>query len=76
MRANCVVFAVLLYWRRRRRQRSYLMVRRSRWGPFPHVLYAEHRHGRLRLIGYVPLAPRRKGCPPPWFRGWVKWGDS
>lgn len=44
MRSNCIAFAFTLYWRRRRRGREgYLMVRKSRMGPFPHMLYAELR---------------------------------
>lgn len=75
-RSNCLVWAVLLYLRRRARGKpGYLMLRRSRWGKFPHALYAEARPYGLRVISYVPRDPRLKACPPPCFRGRNKWGD-
>lgn len=76
--SNCLFFAVLLYMRRHRKGfEGYLVVRRSRWGPFPHVLYAEMRPGScsLRVVGYVPRAPRRKPIPPIMFHGNSNWGD-
>ncbi len=77
MRSNCVVFALQLYVRRRRKGREgYLVMRRSRWGPFPHVMYAEVRTtGTLRVVSYVPTAPRHKPVPPLMFTGSSKWGD-
>lgn len=74
---NCLTFALLLYLRRRKRGRQgYIVIRRSRWGGFPHVLYAEQRpDGRLRLVHYVPQQARRRKCPPPSFAGRSKWGD-
>lgn len=75
-RSNCIVWAILLYWRRRAKGKAgYLMLRRSRWGKFPHMLYAEARPYGLRVISYVPHDPSIKGCPPPVFRGRSKWGD-
>lgn len=76
-RSNCIVWAVLLYLRRRRRGREgYLMVRASRWGPFPHMLYGERRaDGSVRVVGYRPTDPKPRGCPPPVFEGRSKWGD-
>ena len=72
--SNCIVFALLLWWRRGRR--GYVVVRRSRFGPFPHVLYAEIRKsGTLRLVSYKPTAGKPRKCPPPLFRGSSKWGD-
>ena len=74
-RSNCVFFALALYWRRR--MRGYLTFRRSRWGPFPHVLYGELRKsGLVHVVSYVPTDPRHKKLPPPLFRGRVKWGDA
>ena len=52
------------------------MVRRSRWGCFPHVLYAERRKsGALRIVSYIPIHPKRKPIPPALFDGRSKWGD-
>lgn len=77
MRSNCILFAVALYWRRRRRGlEGYLMVRKSRMGPFPHVLYAEKRKNKtLRIVSFKPTHPREKTVPPPLFRGESRWGD-
>lgn len=72
--SNCLFFAVALWWRRG--GIGYLVMRRSRWGRFPHVLYAELRGDRLRIVSYVPLDPKHKTCPPPLFIGRVKWGDN
>lgn len=69
-RSNCIVFAVLVY--RRRGGRGYLLVRKSHFGWFPHVMYAERTH----IVHYVPLDPRTKGFPPPLFEGRVKWGGE
>jgi len=77
MRSNCIAFALALYWRRRRRGREgYLMIRKSRMGPFPHVLYAEQRPGgRMRMVSFKPTHPRNKKVPPPMFMGASRWGD-
>lgn len=77
MRSNCLFFAVALYARRRKTGREgYIVIRRSRWGPFPHVLYAERmRDGRLRLVSYKPLAGKARRFPPPLFNGASTWGD-
>lgn len=51
-------------------------MRRSRFGPFPHLLYAERRQdGRLRVVSYIPLHPKHKPIPPAVFWGQSKWGD-
>ena len=77
MRSNCIIWAWRLYWRRRAKGfEGYLMVRRSRSGPFPHFLYAEARRaGSIRMVSFKPLAPREKLVPPPVFRGTSRWGD-
>jgi hypothetical protein len=73
MRSNCFFFAVALYLRRARRgDAGYVVVRRSRFGWFPHFLYL---HRGRRLIAFCPVDPRHKILPPPVFRGAVKWGD-
>jgi hypothetical protein len=77
MRSNCLAWAWSLYWRRREKGREgYLLMRRSRSGPFPHFLYAEVRKtGTLRVVSFKPLNPREKKVPPPMFRGSSRWGD-
>lgn len=71
---NCLFWALALYLRRGRR--GYLVVRQSRWGPFPHFLYGERRaDGRLRLVSYIPKSPSPRKVPPPCFRGKHRWGD-
>lgn len=78
MRTNCVVWAMLLYRRRRREgYEGYIVLRKSRWGPFPHVLYAERRaNGQLRVVSYRPTSPRPRAIPPLIFSGASKWGDD
>jgi hypothetical protein len=76
MRSNCLIFAWSLYWRRRKRGAvGYVALRRSRYGPFPHALYVEHRPYGWRVVSYVPRDPRHKTLPPPVFDGKSKWGD-
>lgn len=78
MRSNCVFWSWALYWRRRRKGREgYLLIRRSRSGPFPHFLYCEFRRaGTLRLVSFKPHNPVEKKLPPPLFRGGPRWGDK
>ncbi len=77
MGTNCILFACALCRRRRKRGREgYIIVRWSRWGPFPHVLYGERRaNGTVRVVSYRPSAPVARVIPPPLFRGSSKWGD-
>jgi hypothetical protein len=77
MRSNCLFWGLALYRRRRAKGREgYLLIRRSRSGPFPHFLYAEVRKtGSLRVVSFKPLSPREKKLPPPLFRGTSRWGD-
>ena len=77
MRSNCILWAFLLHRRRHRKGREgYMMWRWSRWGHFPHALYAERRlTGSWRIVSYVPRHPRHKRLPPPLFSGRSKWGD-
>lgn len=76
MRSNCLFFALALCWRRQRRgKQGLLSFRRSYWGKFPHFLYVAHSGGRWRVVSYVPVDPRHKKLPPPWFQGRVRWGD-
>lgn len=77
MRSNCFAFAIALYARRRKAGREgYILLRWSRWGPFPHALYGERRStGHIRVVSYKPPDPRPRGCPPPVFKGSSTWGD-
>ena len=77
MRSNCLVWAALLWLRRRRRGREgYLVLRMSRHAYFIHALYAERRaDGRLRVVSYVPRRPKRRVLPPLLFVGRARWGD-
>lgn len=68
--SNCIFFALALFVRRRYVGR--IVIRKSRWGPFPHFLYEEKGH----VVHYVPTNPRHKKIPPPLFKGRVKWGDK
>lgn len=70
-RSNCLLFALALWWRRRGRQR-YVLIRASRLGLFPHILYGERHH----VVHFVPTDKHYKACPPPLFQGSVKWGDE
>ena len=77
MRSNCLVWSIRLYLRRRRAGKcGYLVVRKSRWGSYCHVLYAERRKsGALRIVSYIPIHPKRKPIPSALFDGRSKWGD-
>lgn len=75
MRSNCLLFAVALYWRRSGRER-YILIRKSRLGSWlPHILYAERRPYGLRIVHFVPIDGKSKKVPPPFFRGFRRWGD-
>jgi hypothetical protein len=53
-----------------------LLARESRLGSLiPHVLFAEVRHGRVKIFHYVPVNPVPRLLPPPLFHGWIKRGD-
>lgn len=75
--SNCFAFALALHARRRKAGREgYIVLRWSRWGPFPHALYGERRRdGSLRLVSYKPIDPRPRRVPPPVFKGASRWGD-
>jgi hypothetical protein len=74
MRSNCLFFAIALYLRRAKRgDAGYIVMRRSRYGCFPHFLFL---HRGRRLISYCPINPKLKVLPPPLFAGRVKWGDA
>jgi len=73
MKTNCLFFACYLFWRRG--GIGYIAVRWSRWGNFPHFLYGEMRHNKIKLISYIPINPKHKSFPPPFFKGKLKIGD-
>jgi hypothetical protein len=77
MPSNCLIWALALHRRRvRKGHEGYLLLRWSRWGPFPHALYGERRrNGSVRLVSYKPAAPRAKPVPPLLFEGRSQWGD-
>jgi len=68
MRANCLIFAVARYWA----QGGYLVLRRSRFGWWPHVLWSAD------LVTFEEFVPtrvemlRRRKLPPVVFQGRVK----
>jgi hypothetical protein len=73
MSSNCLLFCFALYRRRAKRgDAGYIVIRRSRHGPFPHFLYL---HRGRRLVSLCPLNPTKRILPPPLFSGRVKWGD-
>lgn len=54
----------------------HILIRPSRLGSWlPHVLYAERRGGKLRIVHFVPDRAKVKRLPPPFFRGHVARGD-
>lgn len=69
--SNCLVYAL----RRWIRDGGYLIVRRSRWGWWPHFLWAPTL-GDLEVEQYAPRQSQRRLCPPLLFRGRVKVGTD
>ena len=78
MKSNCIFFALALYQRRKQKGReAYLVIRHTRLGLGPHLLYAERRRsGLLRVVSYTPKDQTPKKCPPVVFDGRTKWGDK
>ena len=75
--SNCLIFALMLYWRRRAKgKRCYIAMRRSDMVRFPHFLVFELRHGTFRCISFKPTNPKHKALPPPLFAGTAVWGDE
>ena len=68
-RTNCLFWA-LARWAR---CGGYLLVRKSRWGPFPHFLWSPDAPPAVE--SFVPLMPRRRLVPPLLFKGTVRTGD-
>jgi hypothetical protein len=88
--SNCIIFAIGLLFRRRasderrrkkgdpsmRRNTEYLVMRKSDWGSFPHVMHGRMGNdGRIRVVSFKPVSPRKRALPPLLFEGKVVWGD-
>jgi hypothetical protein len=65
MRSNCLLYAV----RQWITHGGYLLLRKSRYGWWPHALWSRD---LTVLSEFVPLAPRRRWLPPLWFKGMVR----
>jgi hypothetical protein len=77
MRSNCILFAIAFCWRRRHKRDWYFSVRRSHYGPFPHALCGRiTRDGKIRVVSFKPVSPKKRLIPPPLFVGVVTWGDN
>lgn len=60
----------------RKGKKGLYVIRRSHWGPFPHVMYGRPRkNGDVAVVGFGPTSPRARWIPPPLFKGKVHWGD-
>lgn len=70
-RSNCVFFATSRWFARG----GYLIVRKSRHGPFPHFLWA-HSIESVPVEQFVPVRPRPHLVPPLLFLGRVTRKDS
>lgn len=66
-RGNCVFYA-LTRWRR---NGGYLVVRKSRFGPFPHMFWMQALPDDAVVRNFVPLEPSDRKKPPPYFLGRV-----
>lgn len=70
-KSNCLVFALGRLWRRG----GYLIMRRSRWGWFPHFLWAESLDP-LVIEHFVPVdGGRPRLLPPLLFVGQIRRED-
>jgi hypothetical protein len=81
-RSNCALFALALWWRRRRAGRPGTVRWRMSWRtPLSvHVMYARPRRpmflGQWQVVSYAPPEDHvARLLPPPVFRGRVYWGD-
>jgi len=54
---------------------GYIIMRKSKFGWFPHFLWTESIDG-LELIEFVPVNPKHKKMPPPIFKGYVRTKSS
>jgi len=74
MRGNCLLFAIRLWWETRK-SGSYLLIRFSQFGWWPHFLWHPAHLESEKLEQFTPLHPNHHLLiPPPWYRGYVKRG--
>jgi hypothetical protein len=62
MRSNCLVFALCRWFHRG----GYLIIRKSRYGWFPHFLWSPDLN---TFHSFKPINPRERIIPPLIFRG-------
>lgn len=76
--SNCLVFALMLYYRRRRKgKKGFVISRQSKYYKGPHFMYARMRENKTaQLVGFVPKYPKQRTFPPPFFEGKIVWGDD
>ena len=67
---NCLFYALRIW---RWRPSHHLVIRKSRWGHFPHfAVLIEQPDGTLVKQEYAPVKPRPRWLPPFLFRGAVR----
>jgi hypothetical protein len=62
---NCLTYAL----RKLAAEGGYLVIRRSRYGWFPHVIWSRD---LVTFEDFRPVRPKRRKVPPLWFRGRVR----
>ena len=63
---NCILFALLRVWQRG----GYVVIRRSRYGWWPHFLWSPD---LVSFEEYLPRVPNHHlPLPPPLYRGYVR----
>lgn len=79
-KSNCLIWAILLYTRRRKKgKEGYLSFRGSRLARIGfHALYTEKRPYGYRMVSYSPVdkVVLKSVLQKPVFEGYVKWGDD
>lgn len=66
--SNCLIFALARWFK----EGGYLIIRKSRHGPWPHFIWAR---AVSDVEQYVPLNPRIS-LLWPFFRGYIKRDDA
>ena len=78
MRSNCLLFALLLFWRQWRRRRLYFVIRPSDAGPFPHFLVGRWSND-AQAVRVVSRKPHKYGskvdAPLLCHKGGAVFGD-
>jgi hypothetical protein len=67
--SNCLTFAIRVW---EYSSQSYLMIRKSKWGWFPHFAVMFERGEVIEKVEYVPVEPRKKYIPPLFFKGVIR----